>query len=194
VHQKILFQNGNNIYYIYMLDIILLVLIFLIFIYAVNNYGFFEKFETPENELYQTENIKYIRDVLDQYLPDIGGKIFDIVSGIGEQIKNKISGSIGWIERCAGCVKFCGKEPYWGTCSRRDCARVPCGTSCSGSGINKRCSTKYCTRCHTVYYGCTKWRDKCTPGLPKWNCSPSPSGFSAPSFPSNWIGVGPRSC
>ena len=163
----------------YMLDIILLVLIFLIFIYGTRTYGFFEKFETPENELYQTENIKYIRDVLDQYLPDIGGKIFDLVSGIGDQIKNKISGSISWIERCIGTVRHCGKEPYWSRCSRRHCWSYKC--RCGWRGC------KTCSSCKTVHYGCTKWRNKCTPTYPVWKCSPTPSGYkSPPSFPSGW--------
>ena len=42
-------------------------------------------------------------------------------------------------------------EPYqyWTTCSES----YACGTSCTGSGKNRSCSTRYCTRT----YPCTKW-------------------------------------
>lgn len=48
-------------------------------------------------------------------------------------------------------IKAVYDEPYqyWGTCSRT----YACGETCSGSGKNRSCSTKYCTE----YYDCKKW-------------------------------------
>lgn len=48
-------------------------------------------------------------------------------------------------------VKASYDEPfqYWGTCSEE----YACGTSCTGSGSSRSCSTRYCTR----YYPCKKW-------------------------------------
>ena len=169
-----------------MIDIIFIVLLFLVFLIGANNYENFESVMTPEDEMYQSNQVTALTEGLDE---NITGSVTGISSMAGDITGeiDKITEKKDWIEGCVDYVQHCGKEPYWGRCSRRHCPRVPCGTSCSGSGWRRSCSTKYCTRCRTIYYGCTKWRNKCTPKYPLWKCSSKPSGYkSPPGFPSGW--------
>ena len=168
-----------------MLDILFIVLVVFVFLIGINYNK--EGFETQPDDLYQTEPIKSLTKKLNEYLQALISNIGTMVSTISDNITSKANEKINWIKGCVGHVQHCGKQPYWSRCSRRHCPRVPCGTSCSGSGWNRRCSTKYCTRCSTVYYGCTKWRSNCTPKYPLWKCSDKPSGYrSPPGFPSGW--------
>ena len=170
-----------------MIDIIFIVLVFLIFLIGSSNYENFESVMTPEDEMYQSNQVTALTDGLDENITGTTTGITTMVNGLSTDIPNKINKNKKYIEGCVGSVRHCGKEPYMGRCSRRPCSRVPCGTSCSGSGWRRRCSTKYCTRCRTIYYGCTKWRNKCTPSYPLWKCSSKPSGYkSPPGFPSGW--------
>ncbi len=173
-----------------MLDILFIVLVVFVFLIGISRTK--EGFETQPDDLYQTEPIKSLTEKLNEYLQALILSIETMLNGIAGNIESNVSDKMGWIKSCVGCVKFCGKEPYWGTCSRTECPSVPCGESCSGTPPS--CSTKYCTRCATVNYGCTQWRDKCTPKFPKWKCSPNPSGFNIPSFPTSWTGVSEKNC
>ncbi len=169
-----------------MIDIIFIILVFFVFLIGVNKYENFENDTTPEGEMYQTSQIKKLTGLLDGLTTDIVDEVKTIKGKFTGEI-DKIVAKKNWIESCVGCVKFCGKEPYWGTCSRRHCWSYSCDCS-----WNSGCST--CEKCETINYGCTKWRDKCTPNLPKWNCSLNPSGFSLPTFPSGWIGISEKDC
>ena len=170
-----------------MIDIIFIVLLFLIFLIGYSNYENFESSMTEEDELHQSNKLKSLTDNLDENITGTIGDITSMVGDVSSDVPGKVDRTKKWIERCVGSVRHCGQEPYGSTCSRRSCGRVPCGTSCSGSGWRRRCSTRYCTRCHTINYGCLKWRRKCTPTYPVWKCSPSPSGYkSPPGFPSGW--------
>ena len=169
-----------------MLDIIFIILVFLVFLIGANNYESFENDTTQEDVMYQSNQVNALTGGLDENITGTTTGISTMVSDITGEI-DKLTEKKEWIEGCVGSVRHCGKEPYMGRCSRRPCSRVPCGTSCSGSGWRRRCSTKYCTRCRTIYYGCTKWRNKCTPSYPVWKCSSKPSGYkSPPGFPSGW--------
>lgn len=175
-----------------MLDIVFLVIIFLVFIYGLNSYDIFENFETPENELYQTEIIKNTTDLLKENLTKILKTISDLVSGLQNKIQEKVNGVKNYVERCVGCVKFCGREPYWcnGCCNGPS---YPCDWGCK-KRVNGVCVDAGFRDTCRDRIGCTQWRDKCTAKLPKWKCSTAPNGFKIPSFPTGWTGISEKSC
>ena len=157
-------------------DILFLALVALIFFIGISAYKF-ESFEstststsTPEGQLYQTQTISNITTGVTQNTNNALEGISSMINGITNDIQSKINSTKDYIEGCVSYVQHCGKEPYWGTCSKEVCA---------GSGRFRKCKD--------VDYGCTKWRSKCTPKYPLWTCSPKPSGYpSPPGFPSGW--------
>ena len=174
-----------------MLDILFIILLFFVFLIGINYNK--EGFETQPDDLYQTEPIKSLTEKLNEYLQALNTSIGTMVSTISDNITSKANEKIDWIKGCAGCVKFCGTEPYW--CSGSGCCKGP------GYACNHRCTSKkfgVCTRTtHDTCYpdvDCWKTRDKCTGPLPKWNCSTNPSGFTAPSIPTGWTGVTSKNC
>lgn len=158
-----------------MLDIIFIILVFLVFLIGANNYESFENDNTQEDEMYQSNQVNALTEGLNENITGTVTGISTMVGNITGEI-DQITQKKNWIEGCIGHVQHCGKEPYWGNCSRRHCWSYGCGWR------------KTCRKCKTVNYGCTKWRSKCTPKYPLWKCSEDkPIGYrSPPSFPSGW--------
>lgn len=156
-------------------DILFLVLLALIFFIGISSYKFESFQSTPEGQLYQTQTISNITTGVTQNTSNALENISSMVNSVTNDIQSKINSTKEYIEGCVGYVQHCGKEPYWGNCSRRHCWSYGCGWR------------KTCRKCKTINYGCTKWRSKCTPKYPLWKCSDKPSGYSTPpGFPSGW--------
>lgn len=155
-------------------DIVFLVLLFLIFIVGNNNYETFENKDTPENELYQTANIKKTTKALNSALDEAKNKISTMVGTLTGDIEKKLNNTKGWIEGCASSEVFRGTVYYMGTCRTRVCwDRLTCGSwSCTWTSV-----------CTNVNKPCRKSYTDKTPALPKWNCSAKPQGYSAPKNP-----------
>lgn len=175
-----------------MIDIIFIILVFFVFLIGVNKYENFENDTTTEPDLHQTSQIKTVTGLLDK-------STIDIVEDV-KTIKGKFTGAIDQItqkknsiEGCIGCVKYCGKEPYWcHNCC--DGPRYPCNWGCTKKKLGKCVRWGHRSTCPSKK-GCEKWRDKCGPNLPKWKCSEgTPSDFSTPSPPTRWTGISERSC
>jgi len=157
-------------------NILFIVLVVFVFLIGINYNK--EGFQTQPDDLYQTEPIKSLTKKLNEYLQALTSSIGIMVSTIETNITSMVNEKLDWIKGCTGCVKFCGKEPYWGTCSREDC-------------VPKVGGGEHCT---TTEYGCWQTRDNCGPKLPEWKCDGNPTGFSIPSPPTGWTGISKRSC
>lgn len=161
-------------------DILFLVLVALIFFIGISFYKFesFESTSTPQGQLYQTQGINTDTTLVNDGTANVLENISSMVKGVTDEIQSKINSTKEYVEGCASEQTFSGTVYYPSTCYRTECPRVPCGTSCSPSG----CKTKYCTRCKSVPYPCTKSRTE-SRTFPYWNCSPLPDGFSQPKNP-----------
>lgn len=159
-------------------DILFLALVALIFFIGISAYKF-ESFEnTPEGQLYQTQAISSITTGVTQNTSNALESISSMVNSITDDIQSKINSTKDYIEGCATEKTFTGTVYFPSTCYRTECPAVPCGTSCSRSG----CKTKYCRKCKSVPYPCTKTRTE-SRSFPYWNCAPLPDGFSQPTNP-----------
>jgi hypothetical protein len=163
-----------------MLDILFIVLVVFVFLIGINYNK--EGFETQPDDLYQTEPINTLTKKLNEYLQALITSIGTMVSTIQSNITGEVNKKIDWIKGCVGCFKFCGKEPY--LCSRCcDGAPYGCNWGCTASVRGTCVAEGYRDTCRDKV-DCWRTRDKCTDPIPKWNCSPSPSGFSPPNPPS----------
>ena len=168
-----------------MLDILFIVLVVFVFLIGINYNK--EGFETQPDDLYQTEPIKSLTKKLNEYLQALISSIETMLNGIAGNIESNVSDKMGWIKSCAGCVKFCGKEPYW-CVNCCDGPRYACNWGCKKRFKGKCVAEGYRDTCPSKV-SCWRRRDKCTDPLPKWNCSPNPSGFNIPSHPDGWTGI-----
>ena len=159
-------------------DILILALVALIFFIGISFYKFEGFQSTPQGQLYQTQNINTDTALLNDGTANVLENISSMVKGVTDEIQSKINSTKEYVEGCADKQTFSGTVYYPSTCYRTECPRVPCGTSCGRSG----CKTKYCTKCKSVPYPCTKSRTE-SRTFPYWNCSPLPDGFSQPTNP-----------
>lgn len=144
-----------------MIDIIFIVLVFLIFLIGSSNYENFESVMTPEDEMYQSNQVTALTDGLDENITGTLSGISSMVSSLTGEIQGKVNERKKWIEGCAGKRTFTIRVPYGSRCSRRHCWSYRC--RCGWRGC------KSCSKCKTIYYGCTKWRNQ-TKTVPQWKC------------------------
>ena len=167
-------------------DILFLALVVLIFFIGIRFYKF-EGFEststststsTPQGQLYQTQGINTTTALLNDATTNVLENISSMVNGVTDEIQSKINSTKDYVEGCVDEQTFSGTVYFASTCYRTECPRVPCGTSCGRSG----CKTKYCRKCKSVPYPCTKSRTE-SRTFPYWNCSPLPDGYQEPKNP-----------
>ena len=160
-------------------DILFLVLVALIFFIGISFYKFEGFQSTPQGQLYQTQGINTATTLLNDATTNVLENISSMVNGVTDEIQSKINNTKDYVEGCIDEQTFSGTVYYPSTCYRTECPRVPCGTSCSFRG---GCKTKYCRKCKSVPYPCTKSRTE-SRTFPYWNCSPLPDGYQEPKNP-----------
>ena len=160
-------------------DILFLVLVALIFFIGISFYKFEGFQSTPQGQLYQTQGIEKDTALLNDATTNVLENISSMVNGVTDEIQSKINNTKDYVEGCIDEQTFSGTVYYPSTCYRTECPRVPCGTSCSFRG---GCKTKYCRKCKSVPYPCTKSRTE-SRTFPYWNCSPLPDGYQEPKNP-----------
>ena len=160
-------------------DILFLALVALIFFIGISFYKFEGFQSTPEGQLYQTQGIEKDTALLNDATTNVLESISSMVNGVTDEIQSKINSTKEYVEGCVDEQTFSGTVYYPSTCYRTECPRVPCGTSCSFRG---GCKTKYCRKCKSVPYPCTKSRTE-SRTFPYWNCSPLPDGYQEPKNP-----------
>ena len=171
-------------------DIIFLVLIFLIFIYGISSsYENFESVMTPEDDMYQSNQVTVLTEGLDENITGTTTGITTMVGNLTGEVEGKINGAKSHIESCAGKVEYSVPKYTWDNngCENCNTGSHPCNWGCTKKIRGVCVSHGYRDTCSNpcIKYGCFVRRSDEKIELPKWTCSDKPSGYKEPKKPAD---------